>query len=108
MDRRFIIWTGSYVGVVAALVITSYLTQYTVGPALYLTAGALTLPAGVFIYPALWANALLVGLLVHILRLGAGTEEYVSLVGVVVVFMLAAFGNALLIRELWRARYLFR
>jgi len=107
-DRRFLVWTGFYAGVVAVLVIVSFLTQYTVGPALYLTAGALTLPAGVFIYPALWANMLLVGLLVHIMGLSSSAEEYLTLAGVVVVFSLAALANALLARELWRARHLFR
>lgn len=107
-DRRFLAWTGVYAGLVAALVIVSFLTPDTIGPAVYLTAGALTLPAGVFIYPALWANVLLVGLLVHLLGLGASTEEYLTLAGVVVVFSIAALANALLARELWRARRLFR
>ena len=106
--RRFRAWVSAYVGVVEVLLVVSFLTQYRIGPALYLTAAALTLPAGVVIYPALWVAAFAVGATVHLLHLGEKADEVLTLIGVAVIFAMAAVGNALLIRELWRAQRYFR
>jgi hypothetical protein len=39
--------------------------------------------------------------------LGEIADEVLTLIGVAVIFAMAAVGNALLIRELWRARRYF-
>ncbi|SNY68507.1 hypothetical protein [Paractinoplanes atraurantiacus] len=93
-----VVATCAYVVVVAVLVAVSSLTGDSIGPALYLTAAALTLPMGFLIYPALWANSIATA----ILGLSPGHEAAVARGGVVVVFCLAALANAAVARLLWQ------
>lgn len=98
--RRFL---SVYVGVVVALTIASSFTQDSVGPALYLLAGFLTLPTGVLIYPALFVNLFLTGLITTALGFGFGAEDVVREVGVTVIFAGAAFANSVLVRLVWNS-----
>jgi hypothetical protein len=107
-SRRFPTWVSVYVGVVEVLLVVSFLAQDSIAAVLYLTAAALTLPAGTVIYPALWVAAFAVGASVHSFHLGENADRVLTLIGVAAIFAMAAVGNALLIRELWRARRYFR
>ena len=104
---RFTAVTAVYSIAVLTLLVASYLTESTVGPVLYLVAAALTLPVGVVIYPALWINSLLAGVLASLFRLEDRGSEVLALSGVGTVFVLAAVANAFVIAELWRARRTF-
>lgn len=103
-SRGFVIGTMFYAAIVAGLVIASFRTEDTAGPALYLTAGGLTFPAFLLVYPALWVNSIMVGGLTR----GLMSEVPFSFVGVTLIFTIAAIGNAFLLRALWKAvRQLF-
>lgn len=95
--------TAGYAGVIVGLSIASSVTPESIGPALYLLAALLTLPAALLIYPALFVNLFLAGALANLLGLGPVAEQAVIEAGVTVVFLVAALVNAVLLRLMWQS-----
>jgi hypothetical protein len=99
--RRPTMIATAYVLAVATLIGAAFAFQdiRPLGPILYFTGWAMTMPTGVLIYPALWANSVVAGL--------ASADEWstrIGVLGTLAVFAAAAAINALLARTLITGR----
>lgn len=97
--------TVGYVGLVALLAGIALLTEDSAGSlsaGLYVGAVVLTFPVGVFFYPALYVNLLVVGAVSSLFGLGPAATDLVAGVGLVTVFAIAASLNSVLVRYVGR------